>query len=197
MVAGKVSHALAAGSIVSAGELLAKLELKDPSKVKKISPFEGQFTLGATEEEPVEPMQDLLALLDGFCIESKGPEVVQPPGCGKMFEGFANHQAAAETVRGVLEKYLSNERPFATSIDKKYVPDMREEEMDGGVHQKVLQISQLPSTAADIFAKKAELLKAAGVGEICLVLPQPPRHPRFAKFVLDEQEDAADIGEMG
>ena len=30
--AGKVSHALSAGSIVSAGELLAKLELKDPSK---------------------------------------------------------------------------------------------------------------------------------------------------------------------
>ena len=37
----------------------------------------------------------------------------------KMFEGFANHQAAAETVRGVLEKYLSNERPFAGSIEKK------------------------------------------------------------------------------
>ena len=30
--AGKVSHALSAGSIVSAGELLAKLQLKDPSK---------------------------------------------------------------------------------------------------------------------------------------------------------------------
>jgi hypothetical protein len=40
-------------------------------------------------------------------------------GSRKMFEGFANHQAAAETVRGVLEKYLSNERPFAASIDKK------------------------------------------------------------------------------
>ena len=31
---------------------------------------------------------------------------------------------------------------------KRYVPDMREEEMDGGVHQKILEISQLPSTAA-------------------------------------------------
>ena len=30
-----------------------------------------------------------------------------------------------------------------------------------------------------------------GVGEISLVLPQPPRHPRFVKFVLDEQEDSA------
>ena len=34
--AGKVSHALSAGSIVSAGELLAKLELKDPSKVRQV-----------------------------------------------------------------------------------------------------------------------------------------------------------------
>ena len=32
--AGKVTHALSAGSIVSAGELLAKLELKDPSKAR-------------------------------------------------------------------------------------------------------------------------------------------------------------------
>ena len=30
----------------------------------------------------------------------------------------------------------------------RYVPDMREEEMDGGVHQKAVEISQLPSTAA-------------------------------------------------
>jgi len=433
--AGKVSHALSAGSIVSAGELLAKLELKDPSKVKKILPFEGPFTLGvAIEEEQVVPRDEVLALLDGFCIESKGPEVVQ-----KMFETFANHETAAETVRGVLEKYLSNERAFASSIEKKqpydqllleiinqgkddlekvlfmiaahnkmasrneavmailremvaaegsgmscmYVPDMREEEMDGGVHQKILEISQLPSTAAvagdygnvrylaqqlldlipnesyeqrlgglreqlrklggqvdknsempgaadgnlevellvdamydgeskvqkgamqsylhwlaapshlsnvallgdkgatwtqffpvatqqhnrhgllllsdlqqmesclddklpelvalhgnktgvplnflhvvlgrdafpsvtdrslfyntdaelkkamkqsqDIFAKKSELLKAAGVGEICLVLPQPPRHPRFVKFVLDETEEWSEQ-EMG
>ena len=40
---GKVSHLRGAGSIVSAGELLGTLELKDPSKVKKIVPFEGQL----------------------------------------------------------------------------------------------------------------------------------------------------------
>ena len=37
----------------------------------------------------------------------------------------------------------------------------------------------------EIFARKAELLKAAGVGEICVALPQPPRFPRFGKFVID------------
>ncbi|CAK8996975.1 unnamed protein product [Durusdinium trenchii] len=49
--------------------------------------------------------------------------------------------------------------------------------------KKVLQQSQ------EVFAKKAQLLKLAGVGEICLVLPQPPRHPRFARFMLDEMEE--------
>ena len=37
----------------------------------------------------------------------------------KMFASIANNEVAAETVRGVLEKYLSNERPFAASIEKK------------------------------------------------------------------------------
>ena len=34
----------------------------------------------------------------------------------QLFASFANRAAAAETVRGVLEKYLSFERPFAQSI---------------------------------------------------------------------------------
>ena len=33
--AGKITHALSPGSIVSAGEVLAKLELKDPSKATR------------------------------------------------------------------------------------------------------------------------------------------------------------------
>lgn len=197
--AGRVSHALSAGSIVSAGELLAKLELKDPSKVKKILPFEGHWQgPGLEEAEDLEPREELLALLDGYSIDAKGPLVVQ-----KMFASFANNEVAAETVRGVLEKYLSNERPFAASIEKKqpydqlllelinegkddlqkvlfmlvahnkmaerngvimailremvaaegsgmscmYVPEMREDDMDSAVHQKILEISQLPSTA--------------------------------------------------
>ena len=36
-----------------------------------------------------------------------------------------------------------------------------------------------------LFTKQTELLKSAGVGEIFVALPQPPRHPRFVKFSLD------------
>ena len=49
--------------------------------MKKISPFEGVFSLGEDlEAVAAEPLQELLALLDGFCIEAKGPEVVQSLG---------------------------------------------------------------------------------------------------------------------
>ncbi|CAK9093363.1 Acetyl-CoA carboxylase 2 (ACC-beta) [Durusdinium trenchii] len=83
--AGKVSHALSAGSIVSAGELLARLELKDPSKVKKILPFEGEFSLGVNVEQEIEvPRDELLALLDGYCTDQKGPQTV-----AQMFAGDA------------------------------------------------------------------------------------------------------------
>ncbi|CAE7605731.1 ACC1 [Symbiodinium natans] len=199
--AGKITHALSPGSIVSAGEVLAKLELKDPSKVKKIAPFEGVFEMSAKPEADVPaPREDLLAFLDGFHADQKGPQLVE-----QLFASFANRDAAAETVRGVLEKYLSNERPFAASIDQKqpydkllldlinqgkdslekvlfmvlahnkladrsdavmaairemlaaegsgmscmYVPDMRlEDDMAGAVQEKIVELSQLPSSAA-------------------------------------------------
>ena len=37
---GKITQNLSPGSVINAGDLLATLELKDPSKVKKILPFE-------------------------------------------------------------------------------------------------------------------------------------------------------------
>ena len=49
--------------------------------MKKISPFEGVFSLGEDlEAVAAEPLQEVLSLLDGFCIEAKGPEVVQRLG---------------------------------------------------------------------------------------------------------------------
>ena len=36
---GKITHNLSPGSVINAGDLLASLELKDPSKVKKIETF--------------------------------------------------------------------------------------------------------------------------------------------------------------
>ena len=42
---GKITHNLSPGSVISAGDLLASLELKDPSKVKKIGTFDGTLDI--------------------------------------------------------------------------------------------------------------------------------------------------------
>ena len=48
---GKITHALSPGTVISAGDLLASLELKDPSKVKKILNFEGALDVTAVDIE--------------------------------------------------------------------------------------------------------------------------------------------------
>ncbi len=48
---GSITHALSPGSVISAGDLLASLSLKDPSKVKKILTFEESLDLA---DEPLE-----------------------------------------------------------------------------------------------------------------------------------------------
>ena len=61
---------------------------------------------------------------------------------------------------------------------------MREEEMDGGVHQKILEISQLPSTAA----------VAGGLWQCalpCTTAPKPLERQRF-----QTRRDALDLLQM-
>lgn len=48
---GKITHAMSPGTVISAGDLLASLELKDPSKVKKILNFEGALDVTAVDIE--------------------------------------------------------------------------------------------------------------------------------------------------
>merc|ERR1719284_307611 len=66
---GKINHELSPGSIISAGDLLASLSLKDPSKVKKINPFTGKLRIAEykTDELSREAVINKLNLvLDGY-----------------------------------------------------------------------------------------------------------------------------------
>ena len=76
--AGKVNHALSAGSIINQGDLLATLELKDPSKVKKIETFGGELTYTkapATDETTLQAFRSskraLDLVMDGYVVESE------------------------------------------------------------------------------------------------------------------------------
>jgi len=53
--AGKIHHALAPGAIVSAGQLLANLDLADPSSVQTVKPFAGVYVLSGVDGDDDEP----------------------------------------------------------------------------------------------------------------------------------------------
>ncbi|CAE7592681.1 unnamed protein product, partial [Symbiodinium sp. KB8] len=59
------------------------------------------------------------------------------------------------------------------------------------------ELQKVMKQCQELFGRKAELLKSAGVGEICVALPQPPRHPRFAKFSLDPTSEEWVESEIG
>ena len=80
---GKVTHEKQPGSIINQGDLLASLELKDPSKVKKILAFDGKLSYeGAADKEDTvlqafrSSRRKLELVMDGYVMESE-PLVAQ------------------------------------------------------------------------------------------------------------------------
>eukprot|EP00931_Biecheleriopsis_adriatica_P052507 TRINITY_DN3055_c0_g1_i3.p1 TRINITY_DN3055_c0_g1~~TRINITY_DN3055_c0_g1_i3.p1 ORF type:complete len:2157 (-),score=543.39 TRINITY_DN3055_c0_g1_i3:77-6547(-) len=121
---GKISHTRGAGSIVSAGELLGSLELDDPSKVKKIVPFDGSFVptaLAGDDDAATKVVEDLKGqvglLLDGYTARESPASLVQ-----KLFAEIAEadrDQAAID----ILDRYLGVEDNFAPLIAENMTSD--------------------------------------------------------------------------
>ncbi|CEM11630.1 unnamed protein product [Vitrella brassicaformis CCMP3155] len=106
---GKIRHEKSAGSIISAGDLLGTVELKDPSKVKKITPFEG--TLNITDV-PIALGEDNAAqrlelVMKGFehDIDTLVPKLITESG--------GDAKKASDTVSNLLQQFLSVEEQFA------------------------------------------------------------------------------------
>merc|ERR1711924_123235 len=60
---GIVSHAMPTGSVIAAGDLLASLQLKDPSKVKQIGTFTDRLSVVKSRPElDAESALDVLSL---------------------------------------------------------------------------------------------------------------------------------------
>jgi len=110
---GKVTHTRGVGSIVSAGDLLASLELEDASSVQKIVPFEGEFTLttdvtATAESDLGESLQQQIScVLDGYTPASAPSELVQALFAALEKDDYSN---VATTF---LEQYLAVEEQFA------------------------------------------------------------------------------------
>ena len=116
---GKVSHAKAGGAVIEAGDLLATLELKDPSKVKKISTFSGQLRVPEADDAAATPEEALDAavtrvnmFLDGYSLN--GEECIS-----ELFNALTTLPAdqgrwerAADVLEQVITRYLSVESLF-------------------------------------------------------------------------------------
>jgi acetyl-CoA carboxylase/biotin carboxylase 1 len=113
---GKITHNLSPGSVISAGDLMASLELKDPSKVKKIVTFEGELE-GAGVELEVETDEVVSNILAGFSGE---PEAAVQAA----FAEISDKEAAAALVTSTLTEYLRVENMFAGKLKDDVVRDM-------------------------------------------------------------------------
>lgn len=120
---GKVSHTRSAGSIVSAGELLGTLELADPSKVKTILPFKGDFTPTSLSGEEgksmsLEELQNQVELvLDGFVPEKDPDTLIQQLFSKTAYDDFD------KVAANIIDRYLAVEEKFAPLVEQSMTPD--------------------------------------------------------------------------
>ncbi|KAL1495877.1 hypothetical protein AB1Y20_014521 [Prymnesium parvum] len=113
---GKISHALNPGAIINAGDMLATLALKDPSKVKKITPFDGELkyaSSSAKEESTLQAYrsarQNLELVLDGYPIEAE-------PMIQTLLQALSSYKVLIEEVRDAAAA-LGNKLP--AELDEK------------------------------------------------------------------------------
>ena len=113
---GKITHNLSPGSVINAGDLLASLELKDPSKVKKILSFEGSLDIPKVEVE-IEPDAMVANILAGFEAD---PEAAAQAALGEA----TDLESAAEVVTKALNEFIRVESIFAGKLKDDVVREL-------------------------------------------------------------------------
>ena len=212
---GKITHSLSPGSVISAGDLLASLELADPSKVKKIGTFEGKLSIDSSGEDTTSPMDDLKNLLAGF---SGDAEVVAQ----KPFEGVEDLESAAAIVTEAFNEFLRVESIFAGKLLDDVVRDLTKanaEDLDlviaeNQAHQQLRNRARLvlamlrqvelfddrfgaaglPEPLMEVLGKLAEL-KDKVYGEIALAADEIIRQSKVPSFESRAEELRAQLND--
>ena len=122
---GTISHAKSGGAVIEAGDLLGSLTLKDPNKVKKISPFGGEFRCSSIEGQEAPPsaseaLEEAISstnlLLDGYVLPVEETvnnllETLCDPALPEADGG--RWQRACSILNCIVDRYLSVESLFA------------------------------------------------------------------------------------
>jgi len=119
---GKITHNLSPGSVITAGDLLASLELRDPSKVKKIEDFDGKLNVPADtiDYDPATLVQNILRGFRG------DPEAA----ASAVFETVGDMESASALVRDTLAEFLGVENMFIGKLQDDVVRDMTKANAD-------------------------------------------------------------------
>jgi len=119
---GKIQHNLSAGTVISAGDLLATLALKDPSKVKKILPFEGDFDITMTPHsfDSKEAMSNALA---GYSSDTEATSAV-------VFQDVKDMESASGIVVEIIDEFIRVETMFDGMLQDDVVRQMTKDNMD-------------------------------------------------------------------
>lgn len=210
---GKITHNLSPGSVISAGDLLASLELKDPSKVKKIETFSGKLDIDETPLE-MDPKKAVMNVLAGFNMD---PETAAQ----QAMDSVADSSEAAELLTQVLNEFYRVESLFEDQIEDEAVRALTKanaENLDVVIAENTAH-RQLKSRGAlvsamirqlDVFSdrfgqeipsevvaalQQVASLKNKGCGEIVLAAEEKVRMakiPAFAVRLADLRNKLAD-----
>merc|ERR1719387_1923517 len=115
--AGKIQQALSPGAIVAPGQLLANLDLADPSSVQTVKTFSGAYPLkmAATAETDTETIEEtLMAQLSGYAIS---PNMASTDGSSLVQAmSSADPDAGIASTSRLLACFLRNEAHFVSLI---------------------------------------------------------------------------------
>lgn len=105
---GKITHNLSPGSVITAGDLLATLELKDPSKVKKIGTFDGVLDIAESTVD-MDAKRAVSNVLAGFKLDVEA--VAQ-----QALDSVSDSTSASEVIVNAFNEFYRVESQFDGQI---------------------------------------------------------------------------------
>eukprot|EP00746_Dinoflagellata_sp_MGD_P159399 gnl/MRDRNA2_/MRDRNA2_86689_c0_seq2.p1 gnl/MRDRNA2_/MRDRNA2_86689_c0~~gnl/MRDRNA2_/MRDRNA2_86689_c0_seq2.p1 ORF type:complete len:2174 (+),score=459.70 gnl/MRDRNA2_/MRDRNA2_86689_c0_seq2:114-6635(+) len=123
--AGIITQGLSAGSVIGAGDLLASLQLADPSKVKQIGTFTKQLSVVKTA-----PELDSEGALDTLSLAMMGYENDVPTALTKLLQ-LVSPEDTLKSLNQLVQSFTDLELPFqSTSDDDIIVGDLAKSKKD-------------------------------------------------------------------
>lgn len=150
---GTIRHALSPGSIISAGDLVASLQLKDPSKVKQISTFKTRLqNVPQTPMQTAEEAAETISLaLDGYAHDYETAI--------STFMSNATLPQIESFISSQFHKFLNVETQFAAQDEAAVVSTLTKTNKDSlaAIIPTLLAKKQIKSRAAVVLSLLRQL----------------------------------------